>query len=62
MVIIENNSAEIVSKRWSYPQIWHLLKPLLSYSGNTQDLLAIKEDNTIIDNKINALLQEASYH
>jgi hypothetical protein len=28
------NPADIVSKYWSYPQIWHLLKPLLFYSGD----------------------------
>jgi hypothetical protein len=58
----ENNPPDIVSKHWSYPQIWHLLKPLLFYSGNTQDPLEIKEDITIMDNKINALLQVVSYH
>jgi hypothetical protein len=56
----KNNPADIVSKHWSYPQIWHLLKPLFFYSGNTQDLLDINEDNTIMDNKINASSQEAS--
>jgi hypothetical protein len=55
--------ADIVSKHWSYPQIWHLLKPLLFYSGNTQDLLDITEDNTIMDNNnSNTSSQEASYH
>jgi hypothetical protein len=24
------NPADIVSKHWAYPKIWHLLKPLLS--------------------------------
>jgi hypothetical protein len=59
----KKNPAYIVSKHKSYPQIWHLLKPLLFYSGNTLDLLDIKEDNTIMDNyNINASSQEASYH
>jgi hypothetical protein len=58
----KNDPADIVSKDWSYPQIWHLLKPLLFYSGNTQDLVDITEDNTSMDNKINESSQEASYH
>jgi hypothetical protein len=44
----KNNLADFISKHWSYPQIWNLLKPLLFFSGNTQDLLDSKEDNTII--------------
>jgi hypothetical protein len=31
------NPADIVSKHWAYPQIWHLLKPLLLYSGDPGD-------------------------
>jgi hypothetical protein len=31
------NPADIVSKHWSYPQVWHLLKPLLFYSGDPRD-------------------------
>ena len=31
----KENPADIVSKHWSYPQVWHLLKPILFYSGNT---------------------------
>jgi hypothetical protein len=58
----KNNPADFVSKHWSYPQIWHLLKPLSFYSGNTQDLLDSKEENTIMDNKINASSQETPYH
>jgi hypothetical protein len=34
----KKNPAEIVSKHWSYPQVWHLLKPLLFFSGDTKDL------------------------
>jgi hypothetical protein len=59
----KQNPADIVSKHCSYPQIWPLLKPFLFYSGKTQDLLDIKEDNTIMDNNnINASSKEASYH
>jgi hypothetical protein len=28
-----------VSNHWSYPQVWHLLKPLLFCSGDTKDLI-----------------------
>ena len=35
----KKNPADIVSKHWSYPQVWHLLKPILFYSGNTGDLV-----------------------
>jgi hypothetical protein len=62
LVDCKNNPADFVSKHWSYPQIWHLLKPLLFYSAYTQDLLASKEENTIMDNKINESSQETSYH
>jgi hypothetical protein len=31
--------ADIVSKHWSYPHVWHILKPLLFYSGDTKDLI-----------------------
>jgi hypothetical protein len=58
----KNNQSDFVRKNQSYPQIWHLLKPLLIYSGNTQDLCDRKEDNTIMENKMNASLQEKSYH
>jgi hypothetical protein len=33
------NPADIVSKHWSYTQMWHLLKPLLFYYGDQRDLL-----------------------
>jgi hypothetical protein len=35
----KENPADIVSKHWSYPQVWHLLKPILFYSGNTGNLI-----------------------
>ena len=34
-----DNPADILSKHWGYQQIWHLLKPLLFWSGNTDALL-----------------------
>jgi hypothetical protein len=33
------NPADIVSKHWAYPQVWHLLQPILFFSGNTKDLI-----------------------
>jgi hypothetical protein len=38
------NPADIVSKHWAYPQIWHLLKPLLFYSGDPGDLIEKEEE------------------
>jgi hypothetical protein len=37
------NPADIVSKQWGYPQVWHLLKPILFYSGDTADLIHRKD-------------------
>jgi hypothetical protein len=54
----KNNPADIVSKHWSYPQIWHLLKPLLFYSGDTFDLL--EEENILRKNHILTPSQELS--
>jgi hypothetical protein len=39
------NQADIVSKNWSYPQIWHLLKPLLFDSGDPRDLIEPVEES-----------------
>ena len=33
------NPADILSKHWSYPQIWPMLQPLLFWSGDTRKLL-----------------------
>jgi hypothetical protein len=33
------NPADIVSKHWRYPQVWHIKKPLLFYFGDTKDLI-----------------------
>jgi hypothetical protein len=38
----ENNTADLVCKYWSSPQIWHMFQAILFYSGDTSDL--IKED------------------
>ena len=37
------NPADVVSKHWSYPQVWHLLKPILFYSGDTGNLIHRKD-------------------
>jgi hypothetical protein len=29
--------ADIVSKHWAYPQIWHILQQILFYSGDTKE-------------------------
>ena len=42
----KSNPADIVSKHWSYPQVWHLLKPVLFYSGDTSILLKSDIDPT----------------
>jgi hypothetical protein len=36
----KNNPADIVSKHWSYPQVWHLLQPILFFSGDTSSLIS----------------------
>ena len=35
----KSNPADVVSKHWGYAQVWHLLKPLLFYSGDTSELV-----------------------
>ena len=40
----KENPADIVSKHWAYPEIWHLLQPILFYSGDTT--LLLKDKNT----------------
>jgi hypothetical protein len=42
----KKNPADFVIKHWSYPQVWHLLKPLLFYSGDTKDLINPDEKET----------------
>jgi hypothetical protein len=43
----KSNPADIFSKHWGYQQIWHFLKTLLFYSGNTIDLVREPENNKI---------------
>jgi hypothetical protein len=40
----KKNLADIVRKHGSYPQVWHLLKPLLFCSGDTKDLISYEEN------------------
>ena len=44
----ESNPADIVSKHWSYPQVWQLLQPMLFYSGDTNNLITkpVKREET----------------
>jgi hypothetical protein len=35
----KSNSADIVSKHWAYPQVWHMLQTILFYSGDTKERL-----------------------
>jgi hypothetical protein len=37
------NPADIVSKHWAYPQIWHIPKALLFYSGDPGNLIEKKK-------------------
>jgi hypothetical protein len=46
----KNNPSDIVSKHWSYPQVWHLLKPILFYSGNTSNLINDTEEENEEEN------------
>jgi hypothetical protein len=35
----KSNPADIVSKHWAYPQVWHMLQPILFCSGDNKHLL-----------------------
>jgi hypothetical protein len=50
------NPADIGSKQWAYPQIWHLLKPLLFYSGNPGALVEPVDEKS--KSKHDCVLQE----
>jgi hypothetical protein len=39
----KHNPADIVSKLWAYPQIWHILQPILCASGDTGRLTEKEE-------------------
>jgi hypothetical protein len=38
------NPADIVIKQWAYPLVWHLIQPLLFYSGDPGDLIEPAEE------------------
>ena len=49
----KNNPADIVSKHWSYPQVWHLLQPILFFSGDTSVLMKeINQEQKEVKKKI----------
>lgn len=39
----KNNPADNVSKQWAYPQIWHKLRSILFFSGDTGQLTEKEE-------------------
>ena len=39
----KSNPADILSKAWGYQQVWHLLRPLLFWEGDTNDLLKVDD-------------------
>ena len=47
----ENNPADIVSKHWGQAQVWHLIRPLLFYSGETTELSDDGKQNKTISNE-----------
>ena len=47
----ENNPADIVSKHWGQAQVWHLIRPLLFYSGETTELPDDGKQNKTKSNK-----------
>lgn len=47
----KKNPADIVSKHWAYPQVWHLLQPILFYSGDTAFLLDQEDEKEQLDSK-----------
>jgi hypothetical protein len=42
----KRNPADIDSKHWAYPQVWHMLQPILFYSGDTKSTLFKNNDPT----------------
>ena len=47
----ENNPADIVSKHWGQAQVWHLIRPLLFYSGETTEIADDGKKNKAISNE-----------
>jgi len=42
----EINPADVLSKHWGHAQVWHLLRPILFWKGDTAELLDL--DNTMV--------------
>jgi hypothetical protein len=42
----KSNPANIVSKHWAYSQVWHMLKPILFFYGDTKTLLKDNNPNS----------------
>ena len=38
------NPADILSKHWGYSQVWHMLRPLLFWAGDTKDAVEFGDD------------------
>jgi hypothetical protein len=34
----KKNPVDVVSKHWGHQQVWHLLKPLFFFSGDTETI------------------------
>jgi hypothetical protein len=49
------NSADVVSKHWGHQQAWHLLKPYLFFSGDTESIIDASEED-IKDTSNNCLV------
>jgi hypothetical protein len=47
----KKNPADVVSKHWGHQQVWHLLKPLFFFNGDTESILDDgEEDNNEVNN------------
>ena len=53
----EKNSSDIIDMYWRYPQVWHLLKPLLFYYRYTSDLVDDDEKVEVKQRKIHGSLE-----
>ena len=38
----KSNPADILSKAWGHQQVWHLLRPILFWEGDTADLVELE--------------------
>jgi hypothetical protein len=49
----KKNPADVVSKHYGHQQVWHILKPLLLFSGDTESILDDGEEDIKEVNNIN---------